>query len=95
MLGKLTESRLKQIKASLIDLCHDSGIFTTENIEDVFHDDLIETGLIDSMGVVCLQDQIETRYKVAISTEQFVAELHSLDKLVNYLANNAAAQVLA
>lgn len=93
MLAKITDNRLAQIKHSLINLCHDSGVFTSENIEDVYHDDLIETGIIDSMGVVCLQDQIETHYKVTISLEQFVAELYTLDKLVYFLAADSAVQV--
>jgi len=95
MLVKTTSDRIKSLKSSLLKICHDSGIFISDNVEDVYYDDLIESGIIDSMGVVCLQDQIETHYHIAISIDQFVAELHTLDKLVNYLAGNAEVQVPA
>jgi acyl carrier protein len=90
---QITENRLSQIKKSLINLCHRNGIFMSENIEEFYYDNLIETGIIDSMGVVYLQDQIETHYKVAISLEQFVGELHTLDRLVYFLAADSKVQV--
>jgi len=93
MLTRTTAERIKSLKSSLLKICHDSGIFAADNIEEVYYDDLIETGIIDSMGVVCLQDQIETHFRINISIDQFVAELHTLEKLVNYLAGNTDVQV--
>jgi acyl carrier protein len=95
MNAKISETRLSQVKQSFIHLCHDSGILMVDDIEAVFHDDLIESGIIDSMGVVCLQDQIETHFQVSISQDQLIAELHTLDKLVSYLAVNANLQEAA
>ena len=95
MLNEINEKRHTQIKNSLFSVCHESGIFTSKNIEEVYHCDLIESGIVDSVGVVCLQNQIETHYKVSISLEQFIAELHTLDKLVNFLAADATVQVPA
>jgi acyl carrier protein len=95
MFIETTESRLARIKKSLFSICHDSGIYTGENIEEVYHENLIESGIIDSMAVVFLQDQIETHFKVTISLDQFVGELHTLDKLVNYLAADSAVEILA
>lgn len=91
----IADDRFLHIKESLIHLCEDSGIVTAENIHDVFDDDLIESGILDSMGVVCLQEQIETRYNVTISQEQFIAELHTLNKLVTFLSANPAVEVAA
>lgn len=95
MLHKATENRISKVKYSLFKLCHNSGIFNLDNIEDVYHENLIESGIIDSLGVVCLQDQIETHYNVAIHVDQFVAELHTLENLVHFLAADPAVKVSA
>ena len=95
MFKEITENRHTQIKNSLISVCHESGIFTDKNIDEVYHCDLIESGMVDSLGVACLQNQIETHYNVNISLEQFIAELHTLDKLVKFLAADATVQVPA
>jgi acyl carrier protein len=93
MNAKISEARLSQIRQSFISLCHDSGILTADHVEDIFHDDLIESGIIDSMGLVCLQDQIKTHYRLSISREQLIAELHTLEKLVNFLAINSTPEL--
>ncbi len=95
MLQKITENRISNVKYSLIALCYSSGIFESDNIEDVYHENLIESGIIDSLGVVCLQDQIKTHYNVAIHVDQFVAELHTLENLVHFLAADPGVQVSA
>ena len=92
---KEINNRHMQIKHSLINVCHDIGIFNEKNIEEIYHCDLIESGIVDSMGVVCLQNQIETEFNVSISLEQFIAELHTLDKLVNFLVADSRVQVPA
>ncbi len=95
MFKHIEENRHTQIKNSLFNVCHESGIFTDRNIEEAYHDDLIESGIVDSMAVVCLQSQIEAHFNVNISLEQFIAELHTLEKLVNFLAADATVQVPA
>ena len=91
----ICDRRLAEVKSSLVSLCHESGILTMENVEELFHHDLIEAGIVDSLGIVCLQDQIATHYNVEISQEHFVAELHTLEKLARFLAVNSQAQVPA
>ena len=95
MFKQIKDNRHTKIKHSLFNVCHESGIFTDNNIEEVYHCDLIESGIVDSMGVVCLQSQIETHYNISISLEQFIAELNSLDKLVDFLAADVRVQVPA
>lgn len=95
MTKEIADIRLAKIKHSLSRICHESGILTGQNIDDFYHDHLIESGIIDSMGVACLQDQIESHYKITISLEQFVAELHTLAKLTNYLANDTTVEIPA
>jgi len=79
-------------REALIGICHESGIFQSDCIEEVYYDNLIETGIVDSMGVVCLLDQIETHYRVDISIDQVVAELHTLDRLATYLEGHTLNQ---
>ena len=93
MLQIANENRISKIKCSLMDVCHSSGIFHSDNIEAVYHENLIESGIIDSLGVVCLQDQIETHYNVAIHVDQFIAELHTLENVVHFLAADPTVQV--
>jgi len=86
MTREAAETRPTSIKDSLIHFCQVSGILADEDIEDFYHDDLIEAGIVDSMGIVCLQDQIENHYNVVISLDQFVAEFNTLSRLENHLA---------
>lgn len=95
MSGTIHIENSSHVKESLIEICHETGIFTSDNIENIYYHNLIESGIIDSLGVVCLQDQIETHYGIDISIDQFVAELNTLDKLVNYLASHSALQAAA
>lgn len=89
------EARLSRVRSSLLTLCHESGVLTADNPEKYFDENLIEGGLVDSLGVACLQEQIETRYSVEISLDQFVAELHTLEKIALYLAAHSPEQVYA
>lgn len=95
MLKEINNNRHMQIKHSLFSVCHEVGIFTDKNIEEIYHCDLIESGIVDSMGIVCLQNEIETHFNVSISSEQFIVELHTMDKLVNFLVADSRVKVPA
>lgn len=92
---RICDRRLAEVKSTLAGLCHESGILMVEDVEKVFHHDLIETGIVDSLGIVCLQDQIAAHYDVEISQEEFVAELHTLEKIARFLAVRCEAKVPA
>lgn len=75
-----------QVKTQLSRLLHENGMLDDINLDEVLDDDMIESGLIDSVGAVCLQDQIKTYFNTAISLDQFIGECHTLNKLIQYLA---------
>ena len=89
------DNRLSQVRHSLLELCHEIGLRVGDNIEEIYHFNLIESGVVDSLGVVCLQGQIEEHYQLEISSEQFVAELYTLEKLARFLAANVPEPVSA
>jgi fatty-acyl-CoA synthase len=68
----------------LIDHCLEGGVFSRETAVDV-NLDLVESGLIDSMGLLMLQSLIAESYGVEIPEAVFVAELRSLQRIASYL----------
>jgi acyl carrier protein len=69
---------------SLLDRCVEDGVFARETHVDP-SDDLVESGLVDSMGLLMLAALIEETYEVTIPEAVFVAELRTLAKIAAYL----------
>ena len=52
----------------------------------------MESGQIDSMGLVHLQALIEDAFGVRIPAEVFVAELHTFSKIASYVESELRAR---
>lgn len=78
------------VLASLICHCAESGVFAGEAVVDSGAD-LVESGLVDSMGIVMLAALIEDTYGVVIPEAVFVAELRTLAQVAAYVARELRA----
>jgi acyl carrier protein len=79
-----------QVLASLLHHCAESGVFEREASVDS-NADLLESGLVDSMGIVMLAALIEDTYNVVIPDAVFVAELRTLARVAAYLERELRA----
>ena len=79
-----------QVLASLLHHCAESGVFVREASVDSAAD-LLESGLVDSMGMVMLAALIEDTYNVIIPEAVFVAELRTLARVAAYLERELRA----
>ena len=54
------------------------------------NEDLISSGILDSLGILKLVDYIETTFEVEVSDEEVVLEnFHSLSAIENYLQQHS------
>ena len=79
-----------EVLASLLHHCAESGVFVREAAVDS-RVDLLESGLVDSMGIVMLAALIEDTYNVIIPEAVFVAELRTLARVAAYLERELRA----
>ena len=79
-----------EVLASLLHHCVESGVFVAEAAVDAGVD-LLESGLVDSMGIVMLAALIEDTYNVIIPEAVFVAELRTLSRVAAYLERELRA----
>jgi len=79
-----------QVLASLLQHCAENGVFVGEAAVDSGAD-LLESGLVDSMGIVMLAALIEDTYNVIIPEAVFVAELRTLARVAAYLERELRA----
>src|SRR5262249_45754968 len=68
----------------LLARCYDSGIVPPDVPLDI-DQDLLESSVIDSMGLVTLQCLVEEAYGVYIPEAVFVAELRSLRRIASHI----------
>lgn len=71
----------------LIALCLQEGILDSNNEMGFEKRDLIDEGLIDSMGLLSLQSLIEDAYGLLIPQELFVMELRTLESIAGHLVS--------
>jgi len=62
----------------------EDGVFARDARVDP-GDDLIESGLVDSMSLMMLASLIEDTYQVVIPEAVFVAELRTLERVAAYV----------
>ena len=56
----------------------------------------METGLVDSMGILKITDFIELTYGIRLQPDEFVPEnLDSIDNIVNYIKRSLGAEAVA
>ena len=75
---------------SLLDRCVEDGVFARETRVDP-SDDLVESGHVDSMGLLMLAAVIEETYEVTVPEAVFVAELRTLGRIAAYLERELRA----
>jgi acyl carrier protein len=68
----------------LLECCIEQGLFVGEAAIDPGVD-LVESGLVDSMGLMMLASLIEETYDLVIPEALFVAELRTLAAIAAYL----------
>ena len=69
----------------LLEMCNESGIFTSVCTNDILELDLLESGIIDSMSLTMLAAMINKNYGIEINLQLFVAELRNLKAISAYL----------
>ena len=88
------ENKVENISNYLLYLCHENGLFPTE-IELEHYDpseDLIEQGIIDSMGLVYMQGIIHENFDLEIELELFIAELRNIQAIATYLTKHLSTE---
>jgi acyl carrier protein len=85
---------LDVVREHLLATCQASGLFAAEVPVDC-DADLVESGLIDSMGLLTLQSLAEETYGVLIPEAIFVAELRTLTQVAAYLDGAIGAEARA
>ena len=73
-----------KILATLLQHCVSQGVLVQSEFVDP-NADLVDTGQVDSMGLVQLQALIEQLFGVVIPGPVFVAELRTLARIAAYL----------
>lgn len=79
-----------ELLVSLLDRCVEDGVFARDTRVDPA-DDLVESGHVDSMGLLMLAALIEETYEVTIPEPVFVAELRTLARIAAYLERELRA----
>ncbi len=85
---------IDQVADFLMDQCHELGIFETQT--DVSHkkDDLIDNGLIDSMGMMYMQAMIHETFGMELTPELFITELRNIQSIALYMTEQLPAEEL-
>ena len=76
----------------LTELCKQEGILELDIMPGFESADLVDSGIIDSMGLLSLQTMIEEHYGVLIPQELFIMELRSLTSIAVYLDSHKLSQ---
>lgn len=81
---------IRIIKEELFAACLEQGLFEAADAPGIWNADLIDSGAIDSMGLLTLEGILEEDFGVAIPHEMLVAELRTLNKLAEYVRAQGA-----
>lgn len=71
--------------ALLVGLCLEQGVIEPDAAELSPDADLIESGVVDSMGLYSLRSLIKDRYGVEIPEALFIGELRTLRQIAAFL----------
>ena len=72
------------LRAHLLRQCRAHDLFAP-GVEPRPHDDLVESGHIDSMGLMTLQHLLEEIYGVSVTAPEFLAQFRTLERLAAHL----------
>lgn len=76
---------INELSTALISLCQEHGVFSCTDSAVSEQDDILESGLIDSMGVVYMQAVIQEQFNIELATELLVTELRSIKSIAHYM----------
>ena len=82
------------IQNKLIDLVYKYDLIEVNSKEELskyFYKDLVNFGVLDSLGLVILQDLVKEEFSVRIQPEVFFAELRTLKDIIAYLTRTVEA----
>jgi acyl carrier protein len=82
------DCELKQWSELLLRLCKQHGVVDPGIGTLGRRDDILNSGLIDSMGLIYMQAMIEQEFGVELSTEMLITELRDIDRIAAYVARN-------
>lgn len=75
------------IQEELIDFLCEQFLVDIEDIE--IDKSLVDTGIIDSIGLIEISDYITKKYSITISNDQMTkANFGSVEKIVNFIFEN-------
>lgn len=81
-------STFESVEQQLLKLCEEYDIFEDVYAPDLLDIDLVESGILDSRGLMTMQIVIEDKFKLEIPFEMFVAELRNIRRVAAYIAKN-------
>lgn len=76
---------LVEIRRVLLDSCVEMGLFEAADAPAIWSKDLIDTGAIDSMGLVTLAGILDEKFEIEVPHEIMVAEIRTLSKLAEHV----------
>lgn len=86
------ENKVEKTSDYLFFLCHENGIFPSEIKQLDPMEDLIDQGLIDSMGLMYMQGIIHENFALEINIELFIAELRNIQSIATYLTEHLSTE---
>jgi|GEM_PF-3228381 len=78
----------------LILLCREYEIIPDKGIEEQIDADLLEAGIIDSMGVALFQELLSEKFDIDVPTEKFIVELRTLRSIADYVQRQLTQEEL-
>jgi acyl carrier protein len=83
--------RGEKLRQHLLARCHEHGVFLPDERPGP-DEDLIEAGLIDSLGLLTLEHIAEEAYGVVIPPVVFVSQLRTLNQMTTHLESAMPAE---
>lgn len=80
----MSSAQAAWLRAHLLRQCYAHDLFAA-GVEPGPNEDLVESGHIDSMGLITLQHLLEETYGVFITAPEFLAQFRTLERLAAHL----------
>ena len=76
------------IEQEVLKMCEEYDILIEVDTQGLLQADLIESGIIDSTGLITMQGAIEEQFQLHIPSELFAGELRNIHSIAVYIAKN-------
>ena len=93
-MNKPSNYLIDQAADFLMYLCHEHGIFDAQTDVSNKTDDLIDNGLIDSMGLMYMQAMIQEKFALELTPELFITELRNIQAIAVYVVDQLPTEGL-